>query len=193
MQKDDLWNLPNAITIGRLLLIVPVLVLLQVPGTIASLSCLCLFLLAALLDAVDGWVARKTDSVTFFGKFMDPLADKIMVVSVLVYFVADGRLPALVLAILLAREFYVSGVRMLALGERIEIAADRGGKLKTATQMAGIVCLLAAAAFTEASWFDLERLGRVLVYVSTVLAVSSAIGYTRAFARERAERRRGSH
>jgi CDP-diacylglycerol--glycerol-3-phosphate 3-phosphatidyltransferase len=182
-------NLPNAITLGRVLLVPPVLALWSVDDWRMHVAAAALFALASALDAVDGWLARRWELVTFFGKFVDPLADKVMVMAVLVYLVAASQMPAWIVVVLLTREFYVSGLRMLALGDGVEISADLGGKAKTFVQLAGLTAclvhhpqLLPALGLASAP-LDAAQLGLGLVALSMVLSVVSAVAYTVAFAR----------
>jgi CDP-diacylglycerol--glycerol-3-phosphate 3-phosphatidyltransferase len=146
-----------------------------------------LFLLASLLDVVDGWLARRQGLVTFFGKFMDPLADKIMAMALLIYLSTEGRIDPWVVIVLLGREFYISGLRTLALSEGVEIVAGAGGKAKTAFQMIGISFVLLYFSY-EAPFFggivDYHRLGLIFIYVSMVASIWSAVTYTIGFANE---------
>lgn len=185
--RTEIWNLPNAITMGRLLLIPPVLWLLEAQTSSRALAAAVLFVVAALLDVVDGWLARRRDEVTFFGKFMDPLADKIMVAALLVYLVGHGRLAAWAAVVLVAREFYISGLRMLALNEGIEIPAGSGGKAKTLLQMCGVTALMLSyvwSAPVPGTRVDILVVGTTLIYASLVLSLWSAYDYTRGFVDE---------
>lgn len=189
--RREVMNLPNMITIGRVFLIPPVLFLVQRGDPWSNLFAFLLFLFAALLDVVDGWLARRWELVTFFGKFVDPLADKIMAMALLVYLVADQRLAAWVVVLLLAREFYISGLRMLALGEGIEIVAGAGGKAKTGFQLIGISFVLLYYTYQGPIWgeqLSFYKMGLVLIYVSLALSLWSAFDYTRGFAREVSKR-----
>ncbi len=185
--KKEILNLPNMITIGRLFLIPPVILLTDKTDPLKSFLAMCLFLLAGLLDIVDGWLARRRGLVTFFGKFMDPLADKIMVMALLVYLVVDARLQAWVVVVLLGREFYISGLRFLAFSEGVEIVAGAGGKAKTSFQLIGICMILVYYTYRVpiwGGWVDFHKMGSVLVYVSIGLSIFSALDYTRGFIAE---------
>jgi CDP-diacylglycerol--glycerol-3-phosphate 3-phosphatidyltransferase len=173
------------ITIGRLLLIPPVLVLMEQSDPFQSFIAMLLFLLAALLDVVDGWLARRRGLVTFFGKFVDPLADKIMAMALLITMVSVGRLPAWIVILLIGREFYISGLRMLALGEGIEIVAGAGGKAKTAFQLIGICFLMVHYTYTmpDGSTMDFHAVGVVFIWVSLFMSLLSATTYTLSFIR----------
>src|SRR5690606_5548641 len=140
--RREILNLPNMITIGRLFLIPPVLLLIDKTDPWRCVLAAALFTIASVLDLIDGWLARRAGRVAVFGKFVDPLADKIMVSAVLIYLVMDDRVPAWLVVLLLTREFYINGLRSLASSENIIIAASQGGKAKTAFQLTGICFLL---------------------------------------------------
>ena len=126
-------NLPNKLTMLRILLIPVFMVFIEwdsLPGHI--LWAFVIFVAASLTDFVDGYIARKNNMVTDFGKFMDPLAHKILVTAALVYFIPLGLAPAWVVILILAREFLVTSLRLIAAGKGILIAADKSGKYKTA-------------------------------------------------------------
>ena len=128
-------NLPNKLTLLRVLLVPVLVVFLSFETPACRLIALVVFTAAALTDLFDGKIARERGLVTDFGKFMDPIADKLLVMSAFVVFVAQGIMPAWVCIIMLAREFIVSGFRLVAAGKGKVIAAGIWGKLKTLTQM----------------------------------------------------------
>jgi CDP-diacylglycerol--glycerol-3-phosphate 3-phosphatidyltransferase len=169
------------ITIGRLFLIPPTVVLLGYGDPEANLYACLVFLLASFLDVVDGWLARRQNLVTFFGKFVDPLADKVMVMSVLVFLVAYGRLGPTVVVLLVFREFYISGIRMLALKDSIEIVAGAGGKFKTGLQLIGIALMLIHFTYRDPIWglpYNTHAIGLTLLWLSVIFSLTSAISYT---------------
>ena len=139
------WTLPNKLTMLRMIL-VPFFVaaLLIQNGEIFALrmTALVLFLIASLTDLLDGKIARKYNLVTNFGKFMDPLADKLLVCSALICLVQLGQLPAWIVIIIISREFIISGFRLVAADQGIVIAASMWGKSKTVSQMISIVLLI---------------------------------------------------
>ena len=184
--RREIGNLPNMITLGRLFLIPPCLLLTKAGDPLSSFLAMLLFLLAAFLDVLDGWLARRRGLVTFFGKFVDPLADKIMVTALFIELVAVGRLPTWLVALLLARELYISGLRMMALRENVEIVAGSGGKAKTAFQMVGICFLIVHYPYDMpiGGALDCHAVGMILIYVSLGLSYLSAVTYTMGFARE---------
>src|SRR5512140_1469769 len=149
-------------------------------------------------DFLDGWVARKTGRVTVIGKFLDPLADKLIVMAALVMLVHLGRVGAWVVIVIMAREFIVTGLRTIAMSEGLVIAAGQEGKFKTALQLAGSSFLLLHYTYPIDAWvfsFDLDanRVGTWLLYVSVFFSVLSAVFYFRDFVRaaSRADTRTG--
>lgn len=146
-------NLPNKLTIFRVIL-VPIFIIigyLSIPGEFLGVESKfwimnAIFIIASLTDQLDGYIARKTNQVTTFGKFLDPIADKILVLSALVMLVEFGKIPAWIPAIVLTREFLVSGYRLIAVekGGKV-IAASIWGKIKTVTQMIAIILTFATS------------------------------------------------
>lgn len=149
----------NKLTILRIALIPVFLVILYwgFPG--AGWAALAVFILASLTDTLDGWIARRYNQVTAMGKFMDPLADKMLVLAAMCWFVQCGRMPGWLLAAVLLREFAVSGLRLVAVERGRVIAADKSGKVKTASTM---VCLCIMLAF-GIGWLDLVCQAVILV------------------------------
>jgi CDP-diacylglycerol--glycerol-3-phosphate 3-phosphatidyltransferase len=189
--KKEILNLPNMITIGRLFLIPPVVMLIHPSDPVRNYMAALLFAFASALDLLDGWLARRQGLVTVFGKFVDPLADKIMVSAVLVYLVYVGLVPPWLVALLLSREFYASGLRAVAISEGVVIAAGDGGKAKTVFQLIGIVCVLARYEYLMPGveqTLNLHRVGMAFLYISLVLAATSAVQYTLGFRRALEER-----
>ena len=149
-------NLPNKLTIFRIILIVPFVILLlgsangwgwfnAIFGGIMEYIdyiAVAIFIIASFTDMLDGKIARKYNLVTNFGKFMDPLADKLLVCSALICLVEMGRLPAWIVIVIIAREFIISGFRLVASDNGIVIAASYWGKFKTVSQMIMVVLLL---------------------------------------------------
>ena len=142
-------NLPNKLTMLRIILAPVFLAVLYwgFPG--ADYAALAIFIIASLTDLLDGKIARKYNLVTDFGKFADPLADKILVVAALLWFVERGRMPAWMVMIVITREFAVSGLRMIASDNGRVIAAGWSGKVKTASTMVCIVVMLAMGPVIE--------------------------------------------
>ena len=134
-------NLPNKLTLLRIVLILPFLLVLYLGVPFASYIALAIFVLASLTDMLDGQIARKRGLVTDFGKFADPLADKMLVTAAMLWFVENGQMPGWALLIVIVREFAVSGLRMVASDKGRVIAAGWSGKVKTASTMACIVLM----------------------------------------------------
>src|SRR2546421_3767407 len=163
-------NVPNVLTLVRILL-VPVLVvaLLQTTphgSTVAAI----VFALAAVTDGVDGWIARRSRSVTTFGKVMDPIADKLLIAAALISLVSLNRLDAWVAMVIIARECAVSGLRVAAGQQGAVIPANRLGKVKTVLQVAMVLTLIAAHD-PHAWWVHL------LVYVTVAVTAGSGASY----------------
>lgn len=135
-------NPANMLTTLRVIMIPAFLIVLYTDYEYAKYIALAIFAVASVTDFLDGYIARKFSLVTDFGKFMDPLADKVLVMSALVMFVSWAQFPAWVLAVVLAREFAVSGLRMIAASEGKVIAAAWSGKVKTASTMVCIILML---------------------------------------------------
>lgn len=162
-------NLPNKLTIFRCILIVPfVVLLLNGYDLIATV----IFVVASLTDLLDGKIARKHNLVTNFGKFMDPLADKLLVCSALICLVEMGRLEAWIVCIIIAREFIISGFRLIASDNGIVIAASYWGKFKTTFQMIMVIVLM-----LNFQNNIMIIIGEVLVWISLALTVISLIDY----------------
>ena len=133
-------NLPNKLTILRVAL-VPVFMLVLLLGWSKYLA-IAIFVVACLTDFLDGYIARRDNLITDFGKFMDPLADKLLVTSAMLIFVQWGQLPAWIVMVVIAREFAVSGLRMVAASKGVVMAAGWSGKIKTAATMVCIIIML---------------------------------------------------
>lgn len=168
-------NLPNKLTILRVIMI-PFFVaaLLYDGGANQNMRYVAaaLFIIASLTDMLDGKIARKYHLVTNFGKFMDPLADKLLVCAAMVCLVATGQLAAWIVIIIISREFIISGFRLIASDNGIVIAASMWGKFKTVFQMLMIIVLIANIPLAA---FDM--IGTVLTYVALVLTVVSLVDY----------------
>ena len=128
-------NLPNQLTLLRIILILPFLLVLYLDVPYAEYIALAIFVAASLTDMLDGQIARKRNLITDFGKFADPLADKMLVTAAMLWFVEQGQMPAWALLIVIVREFAVSGLRMVASDQGRVIAAGWSGKVKTASTM----------------------------------------------------------
>jgi len=184
--RDELLNAPNLMTLGRIALIPIFLYLLAYENRRNSFLAALVYAVCALTDWVDGWLARVSNKVTRLGKFLDPLADKVIVLSALVMLVRLGRVPVWVVVLIAAREFLISGVRTIAATEGLEISASQGGKWKTSLQLCGIICLMLHYHYAIDYGFgtlvtDFHAVGSVLLYLSLVPLIASAVDYVRAF------------
>ena len=150
----------NKITVFRIIMI-PVFLILAYTGHL--IWALAAFIVASLSDMADGYIARHYNQITDFGKFMDPLADKMLVLSAMCYFIERGQMPGWVVAIVLFREFAVSGLRLIAVEQNRVIAAAWSGKIKTAVTM---VCLAVMLVFPQVR--AINWTGGVLILITTV-------------------------
>ncbi len=166
-------NLPNKLTILRVFMIpLFVIFLLLQNGENYKLRMIALliFILAALTDALDGYIARKYNLITNFGKFMDPLADKLLVCSALICFIELKWISAWIVLIIIAREFIISGFRLVASDLGIVIAASKWGKIKTIVQMISVILIL-----LKLNFFNI--LTQISIYLMLILTVVSLIDY----------------
>src|SRR3954451_18336342 len=185
---EDAKNLPNLLTFLRVLMIPGVLLLLSRGAPRDCFWAACVYSLAAITDMLDGYLARRQGLVTVIGKFLDPLADKLIVAATLVWLVPMGRIPAVAVVLLISREITITALRSIASSEGIVIAAGEGGKAKTALQMIGIICLLLGYPYrltlgiVDFGLVDLVHVGLLLIYLSLVFSLASAARYMGLFA-----------
>ena len=166
-------NLPNKLTILRVFMIpfFVVFMLWNITGAADKWIAAAIFILASLTDMLDGKIARKYNLVTNFGKFMDPLADKLLVGAAMICLVEMGRLPAWIVIIIISREFIISGFRLIASDNGVVIAASYWGKFKTVFQMVMIIVLI----FDFGGVF--KSVETALIWISLILTVVSLIDY----------------
>lgn len=158
------------------ILMIPVFVILALMNApAAQYAAVGVFVLAAITDALDGHIARKNGLVTNFGKFIDPIADKLLVMSALIVLVERGRMPGWVCIVMLAREFAISGFRLVAAGTGKVIAAGILGKIKTVTQMIAVIALLLTA--IDGVFAPLGSFADIAMYVSAFMTVWSGADY----------------
>ena len=167
-------NLPNKLTCFRVVLIPFFVFFMMAPffEGYGNYIALVIFIVASLTDLLDGKIARKYHLVTNFGKFMDPLADKLLVCSAMICLIQTGQLAAWIVIIIISREFIISGFRLIASDNGVVIAASYWGKFKTTFQMLMVITLIINLPYT---WF--QALGTVLIYVSLALTIISLIDY----------------
>ncbi len=164
-------NIPNRLTMARIVMIPVFLVLLYLSFPGHRLLALLVFLIAAGTDFVDGYLARKRNQITDFGKFMDPLADKLLTIAALLWFVEQGQMPAWVLLIVIAREFAVTALRLVAVDKGRVIAAGLSGKIKTAVTILCIIVMLTGIPLVH------PLLNTILVAIILLTTVWSGIVY----------------
>jgi CDP-diacylglycerol--glycerol-3-phosphate 3-phosphatidyltransferase len=209
--KKEFFNLPNMLTMFRIVIIPLVLVFVYYESRINSFIAGWLFALASVTDYFDGWLARRRGLTTVLGKFLDPLADKLIVTSTLVIMVPLGRIPVWVVVLLLARELAITGLRSIASSEGMVIAAGQSGKWKTAFQLTGILGLIIHYPYPVAvitpglynlvsgtwlhqllanwgipvrPWVDFHIVGLWLIYLSLFFSLFSAGQYIYRFVKE---------
>ncbi len=186
-------NISNKLTILRVILVIIMFPIPYIMGkeatigntgiSVSMLIVTILFAIASYTDHLDGKLARKNNWITNFGKFMDPLADKILVMAAMLMLLDFGRIPAWIPLIVVFREFAVSGYRFMAATENQVIPASKGGKWKTATQMVGlIIMLISPNGFFEKNiqnmtWQIISIIGSIMLVISTILTITSGWDY----------------
>lgn len=166
-------NVPNCLTILRIFMVPVFVVFLMIDafGDAGRVIAGIIFIAASLTDTLDGYLARKNNQITVFGKFMDPLADKLLVCSALICLVELGQLPCWIVIIIVGREFIISGFRLVAAEQGVVIAASYWGKFKTVSQMIMVILLV----FDFGGGFDV--LEQIFIYLATILTVISLVDY----------------
>ncbi len=184
--ESSQWTAANIVTCIRVLFVPIWLMAAEGSATslmtgafsLSSLAVALLFVVLSLTDSIDGYLARSRNEVTTFGKFLDPIADKLVVITGLLYLLEQGLVPTWALVVVIAREFLVSGLRMLVATSGTVIAASNLGKLKTATTMAAITGLLLVLAFPEGAFAaGLRSLSNLCLYAAVILTAWSGIDY----------------
>lgn len=163
-------NLPNKLTFIRILMVPIFVILMYCNFENARIWATVIFAIASFTDFLDGYLARRDNLVTNFGKFADPLADKILVCSALICLTAMNEIPAWGVIIIIAREFAVTGFRIIAASENITIAASKLGKIKTVSQLVSMILLLTNIA-------DLYKVGLYIFYFAVFFTVVSGVDY----------------
>lgn len=187
-KKREYFNLPNYLTLGRILL-VPVMMVLLVKISSAQVESYNLkigvfaagvFIIAGFSDLVDGYYARKFKINSIFGKYFDPLADKLMVLAVMIMLVPVGRIPAWIVVVFLAREITITALRGIATAEGLEIPADQWGKKKTLLQNIALVALML---YYPILGINLQRFGWIVLLFALVMAIFSGLNYVYCFSK----------
>lgn len=169
-----IWNPPNIISFIRILLVPVIMGLLTLDGKLANLMTAIFFILVCLTDLLDGYLARKLNIVTTLGKFLDPLADKLLLAATFIMLIPMERIAAWVVALIICREIAITGLRAVAANDGIIIEASMLGKLKTISQIVCIVPLI-----VHHSWygFDFHYAGTMLMWVAFFLTIYSGVDY----------------
>ncbi len=180
-------NLPNKLTLARILLVPFFVAALLIDFPLNNLAALLIFIAASLTDMLDGKIARKQGLITDFGKFADPLADKILVISALLCFVQLGLCDCVAVIIVLFREFAVTSIRLIAASKGKVIAANMWGKVKTVTQMVSIICVITMQLALDLMPLGVPLpcvlptvfyyIGEALIWISTFFALLSGVIY----------------
>ena len=184
--KEDAFNLPNILTMARIAIIPVVMGMLQEGTPAMNFWAGWVYTAATITDALDGYLARKRGLVSVVGKFLDPLADKLIVLATLVLMVELGHVPAWPVIIITGRELSITALRTIAISEGVVIAASRGGKDKTAVQMVALVALILHDTYVLNWGFytgavNLNAVGLALLYLSVFFALTSAGEYMTLF------------
>jgi CDP-diacylglycerol---glycerol-3-phosphate 3-phosphatidyltransferase len=188
--KSTIWNLPNILTLLRIAFIPVLAVLLLSPSREAAFWATAVFAVASITDWLDGYLARRMEIVTTFGKFLDPIADKLIVMAALVMILPYDRVPAWMVLVILGREIIITGLRGLASTEGIVIPASNLGKFKTIFQLTAILGLLL---HYDYHWFfaidhpylyvNMHNFGIFFLWIAVVLTIWSGVDYLWKFVR----------
>lgn len=174
LTSKQILSLPNGVSIIRILAIPFILVLLFSTDKTLQIITALIFLLVAFTDTLDGYLARRRRMVTTLGKFLDPLADKLLIVTALIALISARDVPLWMVIVIVGREIAVTGLRGIAISEGIVISSSMTGKYKTAFEMVSIFFLILGG--TRLS-IDVHLVGMVLLWIALILAVLSGIGY----------------
>jgi CDP-diacylglycerol--glycerol-3-phosphate 3-phosphatidyltransferase len=181
LSRQQILNLPNGLTIIRVLAIPVILLLLFYPGKTYQWVTAIFFLLVAVTDTIDGYFARRRGMVTTLGKFLDPLADKLLIVTALIALIPTRGIPFWMVIVIVGREIAVTGLRGVAVSQGIVIAASHLGKYKTVFEVAAITFLI-----LDGEYFSIHfhLVGIVLLWIALLLAVYSGVDYFKRFLKE---------
>lgn len=174
ISKHETFNLPNTITLMRIGVVPFLFVLLSNPGEFWSLVLAALFVIASITDFLDGYFARKYQMITTMGKFLDPVADKIIVNTAMILMIPIGRIPAWIVAITIIRDLIVDVIRSIASSEGIYIQASVLGKQKTVTQIIAVTALMIHYAIFG---INAHVVGTIILYIALFLTLYSGIDY----------------
>jgi CDP-diacylglycerol---glycerol-3-phosphate 3-phosphatidyltransferase len=180
-RRRETFNLPNTITIARISVVPFLFFLLAAPGPFWSIVLAALFVIASITDFLDGFIARRCNLVTTMGKFLDPLADKLIVNTAMILMIPIGRIDAWIVAVIIIRDFIVDGIRTIASSEGIYIQASVLGKQKTLAQIFAVTALMIHHPFLG---LDAHLVGTIILYVAFFLTIYSGVDYLAKFYRE---------
>ncbi len=180
-EKKKVFNLPNAVTLLRIGVIPVFFFLLLSPGPTGSLLIACIFVIASLTDLLDGYIARRYQIVTTMGKFLDPIADKLVVNTAMILMIPLGRIPAWIVAVIIIRDFTVDGIRTIASSEGIIIQSSRLAKQKTLCQVVAVTALMIHYPFLGA---DAHLVGIIILHIALFLTLYSGLDYLMKFFKE---------
>lgn len=180
----DIFNLPNSITLARISVVPFLFFLLTSPGPFWSLVLAAVFVLASITDFLDGFFARKYNLVTTMGKFLDPLADKLIVNTAMILMIPIGRIDAWIVVIIIMRDLIVDGIRSIASSDGIYIQASILGKQKTLAQIIAVTALMIHYPFLG---LDAHLVGTIILYAAFLLTIYSGIDYFIKFYRGQAK------
>jgi CDP-diacylglycerol--glycerol-3-phosphate 3-phosphatidyltransferase len=179
-ERKKIFNLPNTITMVRISFVPVLFLLLLSPGQTMSLIIAALFIAVSFTDMIDGYVARRYRIVTTLGKFLDPIADKLVINTAMILMIPIGRIPAWVVAIIVIRDFAVDGIRNIASSEGYIIQASWLGKQKTLCQVFAVSALMIHYPFLGA---DAHVVGTTILFIALILSVYSGLDYLTKFYR----------
>lgn len=175
-------NLPTYLTFSRMVMALPIAVFMNHPSLGTRLACAILFILASATDYLDGYFARKWNAMTNWGKFMDPIADKVLVTAILVMFIPPDKIEPWMVIILVCRDLLIGGLRSIAAADQMVIAAGTGGKWKTALQMVAIPSVMIGDSLWD---IPFTKIGNGMLWAATVLSLTSAVQYFYAYEKAR--------
>ena len=178
LDRNQILTLPNGVTAIRILAIPVILILLFTSGRLYQLIAALFFLSAAITDTLDGYLARRRGMVTSLGKFLDPLADKLLIVTALIALIPARNIPAWMVIVIVGREIAVTGLRGIAASQEIVISASTLGKYKTVFEVASIALLILDRTYFSV---DCRLWGMVFLWVALVIAVLSGFDYFKKF------------
>jgi CDP-diacylglycerol--glycerol-3-phosphate 3-phosphatidyltransferase len=179
--SEDLWNLPNKLSVIRLAASPVLIVLLLYPSKTLSIIATLVFVLASITDWLDGYIARKSNMVTVLGKFLDPLADKLLIISALIMLIPLERVPAWMVALIVSREIAITGLRTVAVMSKVVIPASRLGKAKTILQIAALIALILHYPFFG---INFHAIGMVILWFAFIATLYSGMDYLLKFFRK---------